>query len=203
MQSHNFQCRKALPTDSREAIAKYLHLTDPYIYPAICPDPMDEDWIRLVGHCMETEHNIFHLEHLSVLLCEGQVCGVMCVLPCGQKLDFVKDTEVIAISGEFRKRLKPVTDGYFQPLIAESCSYCGHNIANICVDTEYRSRGLGSLLMSNCVERYGTQPIHLDVIASNRHAIALYEKFGFRITNEYYGFSGNDEALLCYHMLRT
>ena len=39
--NQQFICRMALPSDCVQNIAKYIHLTDPYIYPQICTDPQD------------------------------------------------------------------------------------------------------------------------------------------------------------------
>lgn len=201
MQNHNFKCRQAKLSDNVSAIAKYLHLTDPYIYPKICKDPLDKSWTDLVFNCMKTEHNVFNIQHLSVVLHEDKIVGIMCVIPCGKSLNF-SDRLGDSISKDLLNNLCPVIDGYFTPLISESFEYTGHNVTNVCIDSEYRGNGLGALLLSHCVETYGTDLIHLDVIASNTPAIKLYKRFGFEITNEYYGYSGDDTKLLCYHMIR-
>ncbi len=201
MQKYNFQCRKALLSDDIQAIAKYLHLTDPYIYPGICHNPADEEWVRLISCCSKTEDNIFNIDNLSVVLHDDNIIGILCVVPCGRKLNFLSDT--YNLSKEFIDMLKPVTDGYFDPLISESFSYSGFNITNVCVDCNYRNRGIGGIIMSDCIENYGHQILHLDVIAANKPAVNLYKRFGFEITNEYCGFSGDDTKLPCYHMIRT
>lgn len=201
MLNFNSQCRKANLSDNVEAIAKYLHLTDTYIYPRICEDPLDKNWINLVNACMREEHNIFNVQHLSVALRNNNIVGVLCVIPCGTVLKFANNLNDI-VPKEFLDRLKPVIDGYFAPLISESLSYSGYNITNVCVDDKHQNQGVGGLLLSRCVEEYGTYPIHLDVIASNANAIRLYKKFGFEISNEYCGYSGSSKKLLCYHMVR-
>lgn len=200
MQNDSFRCRRVLPTDQAEDVARFLHLTDPYIYPAVCQDPADEEWVALVRNCMNAERNLFHARHLSVALCGEDIVGLICVIPCGVKLDFVNG--IGDLSENFMHRLSPVIDGYFAPLIAESLSYDGYNITNVCVDSRYRGKGVGSLLLAHGIEMYGHSPIHLDVIASNRSAIHLYKKFGFEIATEYDGFSGDDTKLCCYHMVR-
>ena len=52
------------------------------------------------------------------------------------------------------------------------------------------------------LNQIGEGSVHLDVIANNLSAIHLYQKCGFEIANEYNGFSGSDEPLLCYHMIK-
>lgn len=200
MQEYNFQCRKALPSDDVVAIARHLHLTDPYIYPKVCKNPIGKNWVEFVGNCMKTENNIFNIQHLSVILDNNDVVGVVCVIPCGIKLCITDGID--NISEDFINNLNPVIEGYFHPLIDESFSYHGYNITNICVDRDYRNKGLGHLLMTHCIDTCGSKIIHLDVIASNKPAISLYKKFGFTISKEYYGYSGDDTELLCYHMIR-
>jgi ribosomal protein S18 acetylase RimI-like enzyme len=199
MQTFKYQCRKAKTTDSVETLARYIHLTDPYIYPKICENPVDEKWVKFIGKCMEERDNIFHINNLSVVLCDDSIIGIACVVPCGKKLCFSRGEE---LAKRFGDNAKIVVDGYFKPLILESSTFCGHNIVNVCIDEKYRGKGAGSSLMSYCIKEYGTQPIHLDVIASNENAIRLYKKTGFQITNEYYGFTGDNTDLQCYHMLR-
>ena len=201
MQKYDFQCRKALLTDDMQAIAKYLHLTDPYIYPKICQNPADREWVSLISRCAKTEDNIFSIDNLSVVLHDNNIIGILCVIPCGKKLSFIGGA--YDLSKEFLGMLKPVKDGYFDPLISESLSYSGHNITNVCVDCNYRNKGVGGIIMTDCIEKYGHQMLHLDVIASNTPAVNLYKRFGFKITSEYYGFSGDGTKLPCYHMIRT
>ena len=150
--------------DIRDEIAKDLHLTDPYIYPKVCKNPIGKNWVEFVGSCMKTENNIFNIQHISVILDSDDIVGVSCVIPCGIKLCITDGID--NISEDFINNLNPVIKGYFQPLIDESISYHGYNITNICVDRDYRNKGLGHLLMEHCIDAYGSKIIHLDVIAS-------------------------------------
>ena len=151
---------------------------------------------------MKTEENIFNHQNISVALCENTIVGIICAIPCGSSLNF-DETLRNNLPKSFLNKLQPVIDGYFTPLISESISYSGYNITNICVDEKYRNKKIGSLLLSECVKSYGSNFIHLDVIASNTIAIKLYKRYGFEVSNEYYGYSGDDTKLLCYHMIRT
>ena len=201
MQKYNIRCRKALMSDDIESIARYLHLTDIYIYTKLCQDPSDKEWVEFVRNCMKKENNIFNINHLSVVLHDDDIIGVMCVIPCGKKLNFTYNAD--DVSTNFADKLGLVTEGYFDPLMSETLSYDGVNITNVCIDSSYQGKGIGTLLMSYGVKEYGAQTMHLDVIASNEAAIKLYKRFGFEFTNEYYGYSGDDTKLLCYHMIRT
>ena len=195
----DFSCRMALPSDSMTKIAKYLHLTDPYIYPHICADPEDPAWVEFIRLCTMTEGNVYHLSHLAVLLRGDEIIGVACVTPCGKALTI---TQGIQVPAAISQRILPVVEGYFEPLSRENQLFSGFNIINICVDTAWQHRGLGKMLLDFCLERCQNAPVHLDVIADNAPALRLYERSGFQISSTYMGFTGNAEKLPCHHMIK-
>lgn len=199
MMKNKFTCRMALPSDSITKIAKYIHLTDSYIYPLICSDPEDDAWCEFIRQCTVTPGNVYHLSHLAVLLHDGEIIGVACIAPCGKTLTI---TDGIEIPEALKQPIAPVVEGYFLPLIRENLSYCGYNIVNICVDGAWRGQGLGKKLMDFCLEKCQDAVVHLDVIADNAPAIRLYESTGFHIAAKYMGFTGSDVKLPCYHMIR-
>lgn len=194
-----YKCRKAKDTDDIDAIAKYIHLTDQYIYPFICEDPCDDNWKQLILQCTKMKNNIFNLDYISVVLCDEKIVGVACVIPCGRRKVFLEEQDV---PSDLQEHMDVVKKGYFEPLIKESMQYEGYNITNICIDQNHWGHGVGSLLMEHCILLYGESPIHLDVIADNTAAVRLYEKYGFIKEETYYGFSGSDKRLSCHHMLR-
>jgi len=199
MHSSHFEFRKANKADDICKIAEYLHLTDAYIYPTICENPCDTAWQEYVAGCMNTPHHIFQWEHLSVATCDGQIIGVACVVPCATALTA---TSAKGVPVSLKDGMDKAMQGYFLPLIDESMGFDGVNVVNVCVDAAFRGRGIGGRLMQHCVELYGDQTMHLDVVADNTAARQLYERVGFAIDHEYDGFSGNDEPLRCYHMIR-
>ncbi|MBQ9735429.1 MAG: GNAT family N-acetyltransferase [Clostridia bacterium] len=191
--------RKACATDDVARIAKYLHLTDPYIYPVVCPDPEDGDWVRLIEACLAAKDNFYSLEHLSVALADGKIVGAACVVPCGKKLAF---SEGLTLPDAIKAGVARVVAGYFGPLAEENAGLSGYNLINICVDEAYRGRGVGAAFMAHLLSLYGDKEIHLDVVADNAAAIHTYEKCGFAVTREYLGFSGGDDPLPCLHMVK-
>jgi|HubBroStandDraft_4_1064222.scaffolds.fasta_scaffold266096_1 ribosomal protein S18 acetylase RimI-like enzyme len=63
----------------------------------------------------------------------------------------------------------------------------GH-VTQICVAPAYRGRGYGRLLMEECaanLSKRGFNLLTLTVTASNRNAVLLYEKLGFRGTHRF------------------
>ncbi len=200
MPTFDFKCRKVNDQDNIGEIARCIHLTDPYIYPVICSDPENEDWVAFIEQCMETPGNIFYRDHLCVLEQDAHIVGIACIVPCGKPLTI---TENVHVPERLRAGMVKAIQGYFLPLIEESVAYEGYNIVNVCVDSPYRGMGLGTKLVEYCVRKYGEDLIHLDVIASNKTAVKLYQNQGFSIVDEYLGFSGNDTDLPCYHMIRN
>lgn len=73
-------------------------------------------------------------------------------------------------------------------------------IANIAVDRQYRSQGLGRVLLDDLRRRLltnGIAQIVLDVRAANKEAIRFYERYGFAVLTRRKGFYVNppDDAL--------
>ena len=190
-------CRMATSSDDISTIAKYIYLTDDFIYPAISPTPCDDQWIKLFSDCFFAENNVFSAENIVLAELNGKIVGIVCIIRCGERKRFIED--VSEHSPLHAKALK-VNEGYFAPLIEESMEFTGYNITNVCVDNNMRGMGIGTALMEFCLDRYTSSIIHLDVIANNFSAIELYKKMGFKITAQYNGFSGTNELLPCYHM---
>ncbi len=69
-------------------------------------------------------------------------------------------------------------------------------ILNFCIDPEFQSKGFGTKLMNDFFGELKANSSILEVRSSNKKAIGLYEKFGFktiRIRKEYY--SNGEDAL--------
>lgn len=179
------------------AIARYIHLTDPYIYPVICSSPCNKDWQDIIQGCYFSMDNVFSMKNIIVAEIDNEIIGILCVIPCQRSLHFIKD--VPKQSALYSGILK-ANEGYFEPLIKESMELDGYNITNICVDMSFRGLGVGTALISYCKKRFPDSKLRLDVIADNVKAINLYKKMGFTIVKEYYGFSGTEDLLPCYHM---
>lgn len=61
-------------------------------------------------------------------------------------------------------------------------------INNIAVKSEYRSKGIGSALLKDFINKSADKILTLEVRKSNSAAISLYNKFGFEIVGERRGF---------------
>ena len=192
--------RQARSTDDVFAIAAYIYLTDPYIYPTLFPSPDDPEWIDIIRQCFISPQNIFSSQHISVALAGEKIIGLCCMIPCGKPLRFHAD---IKSDASLAKRLSVAVNGYFVPLLEESEALDGYCITNICIDEAFRGKGIGRLLLRHCIGLHENKPIHLDVIADNTPALRLYQSLGFEIVNRYEGFSGANTTVPCYRMKRV
>jgi ribosomal-protein-alanine N-acetyltransferase len=75
-----------------------------------------------------------------------------------------------------------------------------YHLMNVAVDADHRRRAIGRLLLQEMLERTGADAsITLEVRASNKPAITLYESFGFRGVGErkrYYTDTGEDAIIM-------
>jgi len=91
---------------------------------------------------------------------------------------------------------------YGTPLIVRGIVVKKGHIVSIAVLEGYRRRGIGTALMkavlSALKERYGCKEVYLEVRVSNKPAIKLYEKLGFRIvkTIPMYYLDGEDAYVM-------
>ena len=199
MQHYNITYRKCKANDDFSQVAKYIYLTDDYIYPSICPSYDDSFFQKLILECSKDKTNLFYYENLFVALCDDKIIGVLCGIKAGEKKTFLEN---ISITDEDYKKISSADKGYFIPLLDENTEFTGYNITNVCVDTNFRAMGIGGGLIEFYLSQIPDSTVHLDVIADNMPAIKLYQKHGFEIVNEYNGFSGSDKPLPCYHMIK-
>jgi ribosomal protein S18 acetylase RimI-like enzyme len=200
MENCNVEYRKAKLEDDISAIAKYIYLTDPYIYPTICKSPQEKEWVELIRQCYQQDDNLFSWHNIYVALMDGEIIGICCIIPCGIHLKFNEDLE---LNSEGSLHMAKAVDGYFAPLLEESAGLSGYNVVNLCIDKNLRGRGLGRGLLQYCLSDRERKLVYLDVIADNFSAISLYKSLEFKIEKEYEGFSGKSEPITCYQMKRS
>lgn len=186
--------------DNLQAIARGIYQTDPHIYPTMAPCQDHKAWLKLVSDCVASPNNIYNCDNLYVALCQDQIAAVACVICGGEKYCFA---ETLKVPEEIRLGVSVVADRYYGPLVAENLELSGYNIVNFCVLEEFRGKGIGSKLMNYLTEVLGSEQMHLDVIADNHNAIGLYQRYGFCVTQHYFGFSSNELPLPCLHMVRN
>jgi len=76
------------------------------------------------------------------------------------------------------------------------------HLMNVAVDPQRRRQGIATLLINRLFEEGGSQsPYTLEVRVSNREAIVMYERFGFRsagVRHGYYHDNGEDAVIMWY-----
>jgi ribosomal-protein-alanine N-acetyltransferase len=76
------------------------------------------------------------------------------------------------------------------------------HLMNVAVTPERRRRGIATVLINRLFEEGGAaSPYTLEVRVSNREAIAMYERFGFRsagVRRGYYHDNGEDAVIMWY-----
>jgi [ribosomal protein S18]-alanine N-acetyltransferase len=74
------------------------------------------------------------------------------------------------------------------------------HLMNVAVAPEHRRRGIASRLIERLIEEAGDElPFTLEVRVSNREAIAMYERLGFRsagVRPRYYQDNGEDALIM-------
>lgn len=75
-------------------------------------------------------------------------------------------------------------------------------IATLAVLPEYRRKGVGSALLSACEARLDVARIRLSVRASNRAALQLYTRFGYRHHSIWPGYYADGEDALVLEKVR-
>jgi len=74
------------------------------------------------------------------------------------------------------------------------------HLMNVAVAPQHRRRGVASMLIARLVEEGGGElPFTLEVRVSNREAIAMYERLGFRsagVRPRYYQDNGEDALIM-------
>ncbi len=83
----------------------------------------------------------------------------------------------------------------------------GH-ITNIAVDTKYRNKGIGSLLLEGLIDicqKWNSKAMTLEVRKSNEEAKSLYRKYGFKeygIRPGYYS-DDNEDAIIMWKKIES
>ena len=179
-------------------MAKYIHLTDPYIYPCVC-DINDDFFTDFIKKCADKPTNLFYYKNIYLALYDEKIVGLLVAVDCRNKITFA---EHLSLSQDEKERLKKANEGYFIPLISECQGIDGWNVVNVCVDADFRRMGIGEGLINFFLTHANERDVYLDVLLENQEAIRLYEKCGFKPLVEYNGFSGTDTPVRCYQMVR-
>ena len=194
----NILVRKAEKKDDFKKIAELVYGTDPYIYPTAFGTLKEAK--KTVPCLLKKPWHMFDSENIFVASVESKVAGMAIVL----SEHFLKNTDGMKDLPEGVRlpvSFKHTYENYFcdMPSYLKDCTVY---IACICVNENWRGRRIGEILLKGIIREYSGQRIKLHVLSDNKHAIALYEKYGFRVIGEAKtGYSYREPAPLCYEMV--
>lgn len=95
-------------------------------------------------------------------------------------------------------RLKAVDGAHMVGFIAGDIRHAENVawIATIGVLPEYRGKGIGGMLLEECEARLPMNTIRLCVRQSNEDAIRLYQRFGYKVVNQWKNYYQDGEPAL-------
>ncbi len=170
--SNNIIIRDALPSDSKD-IANFLLAAWPVdLFLSMLPALTAESFTELISDLVSSSGNLYSWENALVAELDSKIVGA-----------------VIAYDGaNFMALKKPVID-YFTKFgdiksfeEAQETSENEYYLDSIGTDSEYRSRGIGTKLITTLIEKVrnlGYKRVGLLVDLDNPRAEALYSKLGF------------------------
>lgn len=130
---------------------------------------------------VQRSHNRFSHQYIRVAEINQQVVGVAILIPAIQMHDNLAYQEVLKLHQ--RLRLKLVQRLIFRYVLRHDYPAGSLYIANLAVAAEYRNRGIGRQLLSQCIAEATTAacPIFISVDVHNLRAQKLYESLGFQV----------------------
>lgn len=197
----NVIVRRARNTDDLLRIASCIYLTDPFIYPAAFGTDIDQATCAMLK-LMGIENGLFHPDNLALALHGEDICGILLYNKDGAVWDRVQCADLVQGTVPSNENFDYVSEVYFS---VESVTPPEDHIEVIacCVMPEFRNMGVGKRMLDWLVSEYFEYTLTLDVLANNSSAIGLYQKCGFKITEELKGFSLEESTRPdCYRMVR-
>ena len=183
--------RRAKKDDNLEELAKLIYQTDPYIYPFWFKGEVEEAKSVLPKYIVQPGF-IYNYENMYIAhdKTNGHIIGLICAID--HTLDLNYDyTELASISPEYAF----VVEKYIKVIIEEVKKNKSMYIVNCCVDKDFRSKRIGTVMLGNFVklmEKAGYNTIEFDCLLHNVRAKNLYHSLGFKEMYTGIGFNGTE-----------
>ena len=201
--AYGFTCIQLTPdyelTDMQLSdIAKCIYNTDEYIYPCLFDD-IDAACQVLPDIIESNEDSMFKKENLFVAFSNDRVVGI--VLFHKGSVDWEK-SKLVETTKEKRLPFPTEFDRACKEYLCEYNKTPEDTLAiiNVCIAEEFRSAGLGSLLMKKFCDRHLHSQMELFVLEKNEGARRIYEESGFKVVSRENGFSRDRIELPCLKM---
>lgn len=191
--------RRLTKNDDFTKVAELIYTTDKSLFPYIFGDKKRA--IPVIKRLMELGNNTFSFNNTICYIEDNEIKGIL----VGYNPRFIDEDKEIA---DYKKVFSfwELLQIYFKHINLKPLfnykSYYGLYIQNVCVDKNFRGKGIGSKLIERYLEfakRYNYTSVLLDVSMYNKKAKKLYEQKGFNVIEEIPMGSENEG---CYRMLK-
>jgi len=183
--------RRARREDNIEEIAKLIYETDPYIYPFWFNNDIEEAK-KILSKFIIDPGFIYNYENMYIAhdKTNGHIVGLICAIDYTMDLEY--DYSKLEKLGS---RHAFVVKNYINLLINEVKENNSMYIVNCCVDKEFRSKRIGTVMLGNflkLMEGAGYDTIEFDCLLHNVRAKNLYHSLGFKEMYTGIGFNGTE-----------
>ncbi|MBQ2810066.1 MAG: GNAT family N-acetyltransferase [Clostridia bacterium] len=179
--------RKLADGDNLNTVAQLIYETDNCVFPRFFKESKASAK-EILPQMMELD-TIFNKNNIYVALLDERIIGVMVILESPIKINISAYFEAFEkadslIGTDFETVLKE----YFLPLEYEPDGYF---IACLCVDEDYRGRGVGGALIDGVLSELDPcRDVYLECSQDNTTARSVYEAHGFEELVKFTGFNG-------------
>jgi len=175
----NIQIRELTLNDNLEEVAKLIYQTDPYIYPYWFENY--NNWEQVLVRLLTTKGSIFYYKNIVIAIKDSHIIGIIVWL--NNKTDLCYNySDLIVVNKNFEYTINKYIK-QIPPMIGNDLY-----IPNVCVDINYRRKGVGYQMMSYIKSKH-KKDISLHCLADNISALNLYSKCGFKIQTQEKGFN--------------
>lgn len=176
--------RKLSLDDDLNAIGRLIYHTDPYIYPALFENNI-ENATKVAPFLVNTD-SYYNYKNISICLVDGVIAGYMVVLKNSSAIknrEAFKEAFMKAI-GYVPPRFDEVMDGYCDLIVVHEGT---NEVLSVAVLPEFRRMGVANALLESLDAK---TTYRLACIKANDGARKLYENNGFVYDLDYPGFIG-------------
>ena len=169
--------------DDLLTMAELIYYSDIYIYPYLFNGI--EEGKKVIAQMIAND-TLYNYKNLLVAKWQGKVVGV--IVYQRQPVEFSYDVYRSCFekcSVPFGEKAEYIWKNYYA-LMSED--HAGIYVANVCVASSCRSKGVASHLFKKLFEQ--DTNCYLECVQANLPAVKLYQKLGFEISYEYPGVFG-------------
>ena len=196
----NICIRGILPEDDTRCIAELIYKTDPYIDPTAFGSMKNAK--KHLVRFMDIFNNPYYRDNIKIAVKNNEIVGILIVLSSPQTEPYRFESYASQYS-DLPRQYMHTAQNYFNTLFEHLESENDVYISCVCVKEKYQRVHIGEILVMNTIRQYSDKNVHLHVLCENKGAIRLYEKCGFKKTEQVNGYSDCAEKPKCWEMTRA